>query len=62
MKAFEGRLAKEFPYVRPTSVDAEIMRQEWRAALEWLYRRVEKRHTRQDIEDMILEELDDERV
>ena len=35
MKAFEKHLAKDHHYVRPTSFDAEIMRQEWRAALEW---------------------------
>ena len=34
----------------------------WEAALKWLYRRIEKRHTRQDIEDMILKELGDDSV
>lgn len=36
MEAFEKHLAEDYPHVRPTSVDAEIMRQEWRAALEWV--------------------------
>jgi len=34
MEVFEKHLEEDCPYVRPTSVDAEIMRQEWRAALE----------------------------
>jgi len=58
MIAFEERLAKEFPYVRPTSVDAEIMRQEWRAALEWVLRHDGGNCDRDKIE----RELDDERV
>jgi|GEM_PF-3138069 len=60
MKAFEKWLQSHGP--GPPTSRAEIEYQNgledgWWAALKQLYSRIEKRHTRQEIEDMILEEL-----
>lgn len=37
MKEFEEHLKTNYPNVRPTSCDAEWARQNWIAALKWIY-------------------------
>lgn len=58
MEAFEKHLAEDYLHVRPTSVDAEIMRQEWRAALEWFYSKLGYSEEHEELKDFIEKELE----
>lgn len=60
MKEFEKHLTKDYPYVRPTSIDAEIMRQEWRACIKWFEEAINSCMAVGDVQGIIDAELEEE--